>query len=100
MQKDNFVLVMIALVFVMFLLALVLLGLYQNLLELRESYKLTTKNLQYHQDWLFNQLYSMSPGKVLKPDEIEEKVESMPATVYNPNKDPMSEFTGKKNDWF
>lgn len=59
-----------------------------------------TSKLQAHQDWLFNQLYTMAPGKVLKPDEIEPTEENKPATVYNPSKDPMNEFQGKKNDWF
>lgn len=58
------------------------------------------KDLQAHQDWLFNQLYTMAPGKVLKPDEVEPEESSEPATVYIPAKDPMLEFKGKKSDWF
>lgn len=59
------------------------------------------KNQRYqHENWLFNQLYSMSPGKVLKPDETEQKVVNQPAKVINPNKDPMNEFNGTKSDWF
>jgi hypothetical protein len=61
--------------------------------------KYHTRSLVEHQQWLFNQLYSMAPGKVLKPDEIEE-VKSQPAKVINPNKDPMNEFNGKKTDYF
>lgn len=67
--------------------------------RIKESETRLVKVFQLHQDWLFNQLYTMAPGKVLKPDEIEEEVENMPAVVINPNKDPMNEFNGKMNDW-
>lgn len=52
-----------------------------------------------HQEWLFNQLYNMAPGKVLKPDEIMEETETKPATVFSPTEDPMAEFTGERDDW-
>lgn len=67
--------------------------------EIRSLRKLLKKDLQHHQDWLFEQLYSMSPGKVLKPDEIAEEVENKPAIVINKNRDPMNEFNGSKDDW-
>ena len=54
---------------------------------------------QTHQEWLFNQLYSMAPGKVLMPDEIESVTESKPATIIHTSRDPMNEFTGKLDDW-
>lgn len=53
-----------------------------------------------HQNWLFNQLYSMAPGKVLLPDEFAPDEEEKPAIVINTNRDPMNEFNGKKDDWF
>lgn len=52
-----------------------------------------------HQDWLFNQLYTMAPGKVLKPDEIEPKTVSKKATIINRGQDPYNEFNGRKDDW-
>jgi hypothetical protein len=66
----------------------------------KRSYR---EDMREHEMWLFNQLYSMAPGKVLKPDEVDEstdKMKSRAAKVYNPNKDPMNEFNGKKTDYF
>lgn len=57
------------------------------------------KDQEAHEKWLFNQLYSMAPGKVLEPEAREEVVEERPATVYSPDADPMSEFTGIRDDW-
>lgn len=57
-------------------------------------------DLSKHQKWLFDQLYSLAPGKVLEPDEIEEKVLHFPAKIIHPSRDPMNEFNGKKDDWF
>jgi hypothetical protein len=71
----------------------------EHINELRALRKLLKHDLKTHQDWLFHQLYAMAPGKVLKPDELEPEVKPSPAKVYNPNKDPMREFTGKQNDW-
>ncbi|MGE3608017.1 MAG: hypothetical protein AB7I27_00415 [Bacteriovoracaceae bacterium] len=70
------------------------------LYEFHQLKKWIKKQRYQHENWLFNQLYSMSPGKVLKPDETEEKVTNQPAKVVNPNKDPMNEFNGTKSDWF
>lgn len=56
-------------------------------------------DMEKHQEWLFNQLYAIKPGAVLRPEETEEKIESKPAFVYSPTEDPMSEFTGLKEDW-
>lgn len=67
--------------------------------EMDKVKKQTRADLQKHQEWLFEQLYSMSPGKVLKPDEIAEEVENKPAIVINKNRDPMNEFNGSKDDW-
>lgn len=55
--------------------------------------------LEKHQKWLFEQLYSVSPGKVLAPDELEPEEVSAPATVYSPTEDPMSEFNGMRDDF-
>lgn len=58
------------------------------------------QEIDIQNQWLFKQLYAMAPGKVLAPDEVEEKGEVVAkAEVYSPTKDPMSEFNGKKNDW-
>lgn len=57
------------------------------------------EDMEAHEAWLFKQLYSMAPGKVLEPDAREEVAQARPATVYSPEKDPMSEFTGGKDDW-
>lgn len=57
------------------------------------------KALSDHQAWLFDQLYNMAPGKVLKPNETEEESEETPAVVIHTNRDPMNEFKGKKDDW-
>jgi hypothetical protein len=58
------------------------------------------KALVSNQEWLFHQLYALAPGKVMKPDEVAPEEKSKPAMIYNPNKDPMREFTGKMDDWF
>lgn len=71
-----------------------------KIIDIRELVRKDTKKyLEKHQEWLFEQLYSMAPGKVLKPDEGEPKEASKPAVVYNPSKDPMREFNGTMNDW-
>jgi hypothetical protein len=62
------------------------------LLIIREDEKI-------RQEWLFEQLYRQTPGKVLKPDEIENSKKIIPAKVYSPSKDPMSEFSGERDDW-
>lgn len=67
--------------------------------EIRAMRKLLKKDMQNHQDWLFNQLYTIAPGKVLRPDEIEPKEESKKAVVINRNRDPMREFDGGLDDW-
>lgn len=67
--------------------------------EITEKAQQARDDLQRHQEWLFNQLYSLGPGKVLRPDELEEKVVNLPGKVINPNKDPYAEFKGKKDDW-
>lgn len=67
--------------------------------EIRALRKVLKRDLSQHQEWLFDQLYSMAPGKVLKPDEIEPEEVSKPAVVIHPSRDPMNEFNGKKNDW-
>lgn len=77
-----------------------ILDLFKTILgEIRASRKLQREDLQMHQEWLFNQLYALGPGKVLRPDEFEPKAEAAPAKVYSPVEDPMSEFTGLKDDW-
>lgn len=68
--------------------------------KVRKSETRLVKTLQMHQNWLFNQLYTMAPGKVLRPDEEEDKEESAPAKVIHTSRDPMNEFNGKKSDWF
>lgn len=68
--------------------------------EIHDSRNQMRRDLQNHQYWLFNQLYSMSPGKVLKPDELIEETDSGPAEVIHTSRDPMNEFNGRKNDWF
>lgn len=68
--------------------------------EIRTLRKLLKHDIQSQSEWLFNQLYSIAPGKVLRPDEVEEDSASKPAKVINPNKDPMNEFSGKKTDYF
>jgi hypothetical protein len=57
------------------------------------------KRFKKHQEWLFEQLYSIAPGKVLKPDEVEPVDQSKPATVTHPSRDPMNEFNGTMEDW-
>lgn len=50
-------------------------------------------------EWLFNQLYNIAPGKVLKPDE--EVTESKPVhvKVIHKSRDPMREFDGGIDDF-
>lgn len=50
------------------------------------------------EDWLFKSLYSIN-HKVLLPEEKEKPAISKPARVYNPIKDPMSEFTADRADF-
>lgn len=57
-------------------------------------------DLEKHQEWLFDQLYSLAPGKVSKPDELQPTETSRPAVVIHTSRDPMNEFNGKKDDWF
>ena len=73
---------------------------YEAILKIRQFNRVMNANFEIHQEWLFNQLYTMAPGKILRPDEVEEDSHSESAKVYNPNTDPMSEFRGLKNDWF
>lgn len=72
---------------------------HKGIKESQKARKEYIENLAKLQDWLFNQLYTIAPGKVLRPDEIEPKEESKKAVVINRNRDPMNEFTGKKDDW-
>lgn len=58
------------------------------------------KDIRRHQEWLFDQLYSMAPEKVLSPDEEKPEEVSRPAVVVHTSRDPMNEFNGKKDDWF
>jgi hypothetical protein len=67
--------------------------------EMQITRDLAKDLLKSHQDWLFNQLYSMSPGKVLKPDEVEPVSKGKPATVIHTSRDPYNEFNGKMDDW-
>lgn len=67
--------------------------------EIRTLRKLGMRDMKAHQDWLFIQLYSMSPGKVLMPNEIEPENTGAPALIINRARDPMNEFNGQKNDW-
>lgn len=67
--------------------------------EIRALRRLLKKDMQEHQDWLFNQLYNMAPGKVLKPNEAEPESEDVPAVVIHTNRDPYNEFKGKRDDW-
>jgi hypothetical protein len=71
----------------------------EHLKEIQEEQEAQRKAMKAHQDWLFNQLYALGPGKVLAPDEVEEVAQQKPAKVYSPTEDPMSEFTGLKDDW-
>lgn len=91
--------VIIGLSGVMAMLVFLVFMTYESIKEIRALRKLLKRDLQDHQEWLFHQLYSMAPGKVLKPDEKEEKLESRPAKVIHMNRDPMGEFTGKLDDW-
>jgi hypothetical protein len=69
----------------------------QSIEDARDDVK---EALARNQEWLFHQLYALAPGKVMKPDEVAPEEKSKPAKIYNPNKDPMREFTGKMDDWF
>ena len=69
------------------------------MIQISEAKEQAREDLQKHQEWLFNQLYSLAPGKVVKPEDLAPEEESRPAEVYNPNKDPMREFKGKMNDF-
>ena len=48
--------------------------------------------------WLFDSLYSIDQDVVL-PESTVIKSSNSPASVYNPNEDPYSEFNGKQDDW-
>ena len=90
-------------------ISLVVLGLF-NLVLMAMIYDLMVKvnslnnqmtsNFKNLKEWLFNQLYTMAPGKVLRPDEVEEMPVKQPAKIYNPANDPMREFKDGLNDWF
>lgn len=66
--------------------------------EIKEARDELQNDLQKHQDWLFEQLCRIAPGKVLLPEQ-EESAE-VGAVVVNPKDNPMNEFNGKKTDWF
>lgn len=79
---------------------------YYHLITIREARQARDehiKNLRELQAWLFDQLYNMAPGKVLKPNETEGDLiifrESKPAVVIHTSRDPMNEFKGKRDDW-
>jgi hypothetical protein len=73
----------------------------KEMLRLHEwNIKILRTEMNVQSNWLFNQLYAMAPGKVLRPDETEEEQAYEPATVYNPNKDPMKLVKGELSDWF
>lgn len=63
-----------------------------------ESSNQRKKEMKELQDWLFNQLYSIAPGKVLRPEEKESEMPRK-AVVIHHSRDPMNEFNGKKDDW-
>ena len=73
---------------------------YDLMVKVNEQSRKLSTSFKSHEDWLFNQLYTMAPGKVLRPDEVEEMLVKQPAKVYNPSKDPMREFKDGLNDWF
>lgn len=99
MERSDMILLFLGIV-QLIALAVIVLQSHEIIGETRALRRLLRNDLQQHQEWLFNQLYTMAPGKVLKPGEIESTDKSMPAKVINPNKDPYAEFKGKKNDWF
>jgi uncharacterized UBP type Zn finger protein len=72
---------------------------YESIKETRALRKLLKRDLETHQNWLFEQLYAIAPGKVLMPEELAPELKSQPAIITSPKIDPMSEFTGDKDDW-
>jgi hypothetical protein len=66
--------------------------------DLLKTKKDILQKMEAHQEWLFHSLYSID-SKVKLPEAFEETLENKPAKVYNPTKDPMSEFNGAQDDW-
>jgi len=97
MEKINYVIVLLVALIVF--VSLVLVGIVETIKEIRALRKLLKCDLDAHQTWLFNQLYSLWPGRILKPDELEPEVKSEKAIVINRARDPMNEFNGQRDDW-
>jgi hypothetical protein len=101
MEKgDDFLFFLFCWAFVAIIQIVVLALLHEATGEIRALRKLMKHDLKKHQEWLFKQLYTMAPGKVLRPDEEAPYTkESEKAVVINPNRDPMSEFNGLRDDF-
>lgn len=70
-----------------------------TLYRVEQSKKELEIRIVYLEKWLFESLYTINT-RVLKPEEVVDiKEVSSPAKVYNPQKDPMSEFNGKRIDF-
>lgn len=66
--------------------------------EVRASRKQAKNDLELHQKWLFDALYSINNKVVLPEPKIEDEV-TEPAQVYSPFKDPLNSLKGMRNDW-
>lgn len=60
-------------------------------------FKHINQNTKDQNEWLFKSLYTIDHG-VKKPLDKTENVKRK-AVIYNPNKDPMSEFKGTLDDY-
>jgi len=75
---------------------------YGKVISIEENNKERERKLNAIMDennrWLFDALYSID-SKVVLPNPIIEKVSEIPAEIYSPENDPMSEFSYGIDDW-
>lgn len=81
---------------------LLIVGIVGHCYVLRSIFKVEQRQVEREekfQQWLFDALYSIN-NKVVLPDshEIEEEGD-LKASVYSPEEDLMTEFSGGKDDW-
>lgn len=93
MERSNLIFLLTGCLLIGFVLVLT-----HQTYTITKEIKALKSDMQKHQDWLFEQLCRIAPGKVLLPEQ--EEGEEVGAVVINPKDNPMNEFNGQKTDWF
>jgi hypothetical protein len=71
---------------------------HELIMEIRALRKLLKNDLDAHQKWLFDALYSIDNKVVLPEPKVEDETRE-PAKIYSPSQDPINSLKGMKNDW-